>query len=310
MLNFANFTDRVIRDFSGYLPEPYSDSEIELRKVSKVNTCLTGLIIKPKGKKGNLIRVCPTFYVEHMYEDYLDDVSFDECMRRQAEFFVRALDRIPNLPVSFDSDYILSNVVPQMVNTKNNKEMLESCPHREFLDLSVVYRVVVSRGKNNVSSFLVTNEIVKAEELVEEELFKASMKNNQKYFPSKAERIEKMLLRLVGDVEMPYGDLEQVPEERRLYVITNDYGFFGANAILNNDFIREVAEKFGTDCYILPSSINEVIILSANCNSAEVLMSEVKEINRNSVEPGERLSDNVYLFKLEDNSISVASSCA
>lgn len=51
MLNFANFTDRVIRDFSGYLPEPYSDSEIELRKVSKVNTCLTGLIIKPKGKK-------------------------------------------------------------------------------------------------------------------------------------------------------------------------------------------------------------------------------------------------------------------
>lgn len=308
MLNFANFTDRVIRDFSGYLPEPYSDSEIELRKVSKVNTCLTGLIIKPKGKKGNL--VCPTFYAEYMYEDYLDDVSFDECMRRHAKNFVEALDRIPNIPVRFDSDFILSNVVPQVVNTKNNKEMLESCPHREFLDLSVVYRVVISRSKNNVSSFLVTNEIMKAEEFVEEELFEASMKNNQKYFPSKAERIEKMLLRLVGDVEMPYGDLEQVPEERRLYVITNDYGFFGANAILNNDFIREVAEKFGTDCYILPSSINEVMILSANCNSAEVLMSEVKEINRNSVEPGERLSDNVYLFKLEDNSISVASSCA
>lgn len=308
MLNFADFTDRVIRDFSGYLPEPYSDGEIELRKVSKVNTCLTGLIIKPKGKKGNL--VCPTFYAEYMYEDYLDDVSFDECMRRQAKNFVEALDRITNIHVRIDSDFILSNVVPQMVNTKNNKEMLESCPHREFLDLSVVYRVVVSRGKNDVSSFLVTNEIVKAEKLVEEELFEASMKNNQKYFPSKAKRIEEVLLRLGEDVEMPYGDLEQVPVERRLYVITNDYGFSGANVILNNDFIREVAEKIGTDCYILPSSINEVLILSANCNSAEVLMSEVKEINRNSVEPRERLSDNVYLFKLEDNSVSVASSCA
>ena len=51
MMDYESFKKRVMREFLDYMPEKYQDCELELRKVPKVNTCLTGVVIKPKGKK-------------------------------------------------------------------------------------------------------------------------------------------------------------------------------------------------------------------------------------------------------------------
>ena len=52
----------------------------------------------------------------------------------------------------------------------------------------------------------------------------------------------------------------------------------------------------GTDLYILPSSIHEVIAVSAETGRPEELAQMVSETNRHEVMPGERLSDRVYHY--------------
>ena len=64
MMDYESFKQKVMEEFLNYMPERYSDCTIELRKVPKVNACLTGLVIIPKGKPRSYCS--PTFYMERM----------------------------------------------------------------------------------------------------------------------------------------------------------------------------------------------------------------------------------------------------
>ena len=48
MMNYESFKKRVLKEFLDYMPDQYSNCEIELRRVPKVNTCLTGVVLKPR----------------------------------------------------------------------------------------------------------------------------------------------------------------------------------------------------------------------------------------------------------------------
>ena len=79
------------------------------------------------------------------------------------------------------------------------------------------------------------------------------------------------------------------------------------SALLYNDVIGEIAEKIGTDCYILPSSVHDLIVLSADTYLKESKLANiVKTTNSESVRHSERLSDSVYLFSLSSRNISRA----
>ena len=66
--------------------------------------------------------------------------------------------------------------------------------------------------------------------------------------------------------------------------------------MLYTDSIQELAEKMGSDLYILPSSINEVLAVSADSYDPYELADMVVEVNMNQVELAERLSNQVYHY--------------
>ena len=57
-----------------------------------------------------------------------------------------------------------------LVNTEQNREMLGYMPHREFEDLSIIYKYVIDTG-NPVESVPVTVEMAERIGMGEEELF-------------------------------------------------------------------------------------------------------------------------------------------
>ena len=110
------------------------------------------------------------------------------------------------------------------------------------------------------------------------------------------------------EIKEAFPGYTKTPEKERVYVVTNRHDFFGANALLYSDVIGEVAGKIGTDCYILPSSVHDLIILSAETYFKQnKLANIVRTTNNESVRPSERLSDSVYLYSLNDHRISLAS---
>ena len=83
--------------------------------------------------------------------------------------------------------------------------------------------------------------------------------------------------------------------------LTNASGSLGAAALFYPDVKDKAAELLGSDYYILPSSVHEVILVpdSAGINATE-LCDMVKQANRTVVEEHDILSDNVYHYSRDD----------
>lgn len=312
IMSYEEFQERVMNEFIDYLPERYSDCILELHQVPKLNEVLTGISIKPKEPCKAFI--APTFYMERLYAQYEDSGSFEKTMSEQAVYLEESIKYIPKNILSLDFSKMKQKIVFQIINTAENEEMVARCPHRSFEDLSVVYRAITGISNSGVSGFLITNDIATVEGLTEEELYECAYQNTKKLFPFKSERIEVMMRRLMrkwgadeNEIKEAFPGYTKTPEKERIYVVTNRHDFFGANALLYQDVIAEVAEKIGTDCYILPSSVHDLIVLSTDIYLKEnKLANIVKTTNNESVRPSDRLSDSVYLYSLSDRRISRA----
>ena len=310
MLDYESFKKRVLKEFLNYMPDQYSDCELELRKVPKVNHTLTGVVIKPKEVKGNFCS--PTFYMERMYEQYKNIGDFEKVMSDQAVYLEESLKFLPEDAMTFDFEKTKSRIVFQIVNTENNQEMISHCPHREIMDLTVVYRAVLNVDEDGVSGFLITNDIARLENITESQLYKLALKNTKKIFPFKSERIEQTMSRMMRkwgasdeDIESSFKDTDKIPEKERVYVISNKYEFFGANALIYKDVIGKVAKSIGTDCYVLPSSVHDLVVLSTDVFSEkEKLADLVRDTNNEHVRISERLSDSIYLYSIVDGTLN------
>ena len=310
MLSYESFKKRVLKEFLDYMPERYADWELELRKIPKVNMCLTGVVIKPKGNKGSYCS--PTFYLERMYDQYRNCDSFEKVMANQAIYLEESLKYLPDDILKLDLATLKDKIVFQVVNTNENKEMIALCPHRNFMDLTVVYRVIVNIDHTGVSGFLITNDIANAEDLSEKVLYQLAKKNTKKLFPFKSERIEETMGRMMRkwgaddkDIEESFPDIGNVPANERVYVISNEYEFFGANALLYKDVIGKVVKNIGTDCYILPSSVHDLVVLSTETfKESAKHINLVKETNSEHVRVSDRLSDSIYKFSIVDGSLN------
>lgn len=302
MMNYEEFKQKVMNEFLDYMPEEYSreNTELELRDVPKVNTVLTGIVLKPK-QKGNY--VSPTFYMERLYAQYEECGSFEKVMKDQCEYLKEAQKYAPKVP-DVESSAIKDKVIFQLVNTENNKKMVESCPSRQIHDLTVVYRVIVNLDHEGVSGFLISNDIAEAMGVTEEELFNLAKENTPKLFPAKVERIEETVMRMMRqfgaseeEIDEQFQDYENVPNKERVYVISNEYDFFGANALLLPEVLDKAAEQIGTNCYVIPSSVHDLVVLSAEgFASKERLASLVSETNTEHVKPSDVLSNNIYEY--------------
>lgn len=92
-------------------------------------------------------------------------------------------------------------------------------------------------------------------------------------------------------------------------IVTNSKRVYGSAYALNNKNIWKelAAELGGSDLYILPSSTQELLALSSHfVDDAATLENTVREVNE-TLEPDILLSNKVYYYSAEYDSITVCS---
>lgn len=95
------------------------------------------------------------------------------------------------------------------------------------------------------------------------------------------------------------------PSTIPMYILTNEQEVNRASALLYGDVLKDFANKKGTDMYILPSSIHEVILLpSDRINDPTKLLSMVHDANTTVVSIGDVLSDSVYYYDRKTDHIT------
>lgn len=182
--------------------------------------------------------------------------------------------------------------------------MLEDAVYREFNDLSVIYQWRVE-DEDGIYSVTIRNEMAEALGISEEEMFQMALQNTKRMYPPYMENIASILLHVFQGIEIPKEILE---DGEKVYVISNEKKRNGAVCMLYEDYFHELAEKWASDLYILPSSVHEVIAFPvelSNTGDPNELADLVKCVNDETLDPEERLSDSVYLYSRKDRKISI-----
>lgn len=137
MMNYEIFKEVVKEKFMDYMPEKFKGMELVAEPVEKVNVTLDGIILREEGRN-----ISPTIYINDMYKKYQDCGDLEETLMAACDFMERAYEQAPVVDVDSIMRDANEKIVFQLINTEQNKTFLEQVPHREFQDLSIVYKVM------------------------------------------------------------------------------------------------------------------------------------------------------------------------
>lgn len=305
MMNYEIFKEVVTEKLMDYLPEEYHDMKLKVCPVDKVNMTMDGLSLAGDG-----VRISPTIYINSMYENYQKTDDLQGELVSAAKAMDEAMKAAPGILPSVDLENAKENIVFQLINTEQNKQMLADAPNRQFQDLSIIYRWVVKVEDAGVQSTVIHNSLAKQLGFSEEELFKLAVENTRRIFPPTVKNMNEVIRDMFMKDGMPpeIADMMigEMPPENAMYVISNNRGINGAISMLYENELHTLAENLETDLYIMPSSIHEVIAVSSDMGDSNELAQMVAEINMDQVSLDERLSNQVYHYDKDLRKLSLA----
>lgn len=304
-MRYEEFKELVKTEFMSYMSEKFQHMQMEISTVNKVNKTVDAVTFVDKSKD---FSVAPTVYVNDMYERFLDVEDYEVVFSEMAAEIEAAFQHIP-IKESLDIGNAKSNIVFQLINTEQNKEMLQGMPHRSFLDLSIIYRWVVEIDERGIQSVMIKNDTMEKLGLSEAQLFKVAAENTRRIFPPVIRSMNQVMMEIMCAEGMPEEMVDLMMDERTadgtMFVITNSAKINGASSILYDDDLHKLAEILGTDFYILPSSVHETIAVPASGDPYE-LAEMVNEINMSQVSIDERLSNQVYHYDKDLRKLTLA----
>lgn len=312
-LNYEEFKEKIKEDIKDYMDEKYKDCGVVIRKVNKTNREVDGLNMLDIPRLKN---ATPTLYVNDLYEKYEKTGDYEEVARMAAETMEYGIKSF-NSQIKeecLDTSKLKDKVFFSLINAEQNRELLNTVPHREFEDLAIVYRWNIGSDSMGTYTNLVNNDLAEKEGLTENDLYNAANKNTKELFPVLVKNMNEVISEIIfGESELGEEMQEEfnevmmeTPNEHSMYVITNESKLYGAASILYEEPLHELAEKVGSDLYILPSSVHEVIAVSADFSSPDELAEMVYEINMDQVDINDRLSNQVYCYDKDLRTLRLA----
>lgn len=247
----------------------------------------SGLMISENG-----INISPTIYLEEYFSQFRKGYPLEQI----AKDIVRLYERI-RFQNSWkdgekirDYDYIKERIVYRLINKEENEDLLRETPYREYMDLAIVYYVLLEVDECGMASMMVKEEHLKMWKVTEEDLYYRACKNTQRLMPYEFAPMRSVIEELIGL------EADETPVEK-MYVLSNEMRSYGACAILYPDRLREIGEEVGENYYVIPSSVHETIIVAeSEAPDKETLCGMIEEINETQVEAEEVLSDRAYYY--------------
>ena len=183
----------------------------------------------------------------------------------------------------------------KLVNTERNESLVEKCISKKFLDLSAVVRVILKMDKEGMASMALSKGDAEILGMTEEEIYAVALANTLRLFPPKLMNLGRYVEMRIG-AELPLGE-----DEVTTYILTNQKEVDGAIYFMSPEVVGAIAEALEDDLYILPSSVNEVLLVRASEleDGVDKLKEMVRDANETVVAEKDILSYNVYHYDKE-----------
>ena len=270
---------------------------IEYRTTKKNQRSYEGMTVKLSEDD----RVGATVYPEMMYEDVSNGkASIDAFVKTTVE---GAINR-PNLSEIRkikDYDAMKDKLRIRAVSGKNNDDYLSTVQHIDYLDIAAVPYVEITIGGEK-GAVNVTSQLLKAWGKSIDEVFEVAKKNMIEKSGIVDLGLMAYTFRLTGMEEMC-----DFPEDEPVRVHLKEHDTLSGGIICCPDYFKPMAEKYDSDLYIIPSSIHELITMPTSDGAEPSEIQDlVKQVNAEEVRPEDFLSDSVYVYRRDTNTIEIA----
>lgn len=276
-----------------YINDVATDVTVSVHSTLKNNGVrLSGITFSRKGYNAS-----PTIYMENHYETYMNGMDVSEIGDRILGLY-HENELSVNLDMSFFDDFatIKDRLFIKLINKNKNAEFLAEAPHEDFLDLAIVAYVRINDKKIGNGLIMVRNEHLALWHVSAKEVIDIAKKNTHDCDEFNLSHIIDVLTDLGRDMGVDDDQRRAFP----MYVATNKRMTNGAAVLTMKDKLREYADVLGGDYYVIPSSVNELILVGHNCDCYQDIDGMIKEVNSTQLVPDEVLSDHAYLYSLKD----------
>ncbi|MDO4486378.1 MAG: DUF5688 family protein [Bacillota bacterium] len=301
-MNQKEFYDEVIEAVKRNIPEELRDElSVELKEVIKNNDIvLHGVVIKAPEQN-----VVPTIYIEDCIESMPDNASLDDIAGAIIETYAKGMMEAPevdNLSLKFED--IKDMLQIQVVEASRNMDRLKELVYKPLEEGMVMLAYVVVREDDNGSyRFALPKSIADSYSYDIDKVFDAAIANSmEKNAPVLSDMMSMIVNMGEAEYTNPLKDDFRINVGENMYVLSNSSGVMGASALYYPDVKERIADAFGENYYVLPSSLHEVILVPESAGiEIEHLRAMVKDANRSVVDSKDVLSDKVLMYDRENH---------
>ncbi|MGN0293402.1 MAG: DUF5688 family protein [Lachnospiraceae bacterium] len=304
---------------------------VRIQPVLKNNSVHLDALTILSGEQG----ISPSIYLNDYYRQYEEGTPLNTIIQEISDIYEASCGAF-----HIDTDMILNfscarNLIAyKLVNYEANRELLETIPHVRYLDLAIIFYLLLDSDAAGDATAIITNEHLALWKTDPDTIYALASHNTPILLEASFMSLENLMRTLIiEDLKQEaslYKEQEQISDEGMLsdqtielmaedilnqytdeeshmemFVLTNSSRCNGAAVLLYENCLEQAADRIGGNFYILPSSIHEVILLPDEENlNPHHLAEMVREINDHDVAATEKLSDTIYYYDTESRRIN------
>lgn len=291
-MTYCQFVQMVEKKVKEELKERVCVSIYTARKYN--GTVRKGILFSEQGSN-----VSPTIYLEEYYRQFQLGETIDLITKEILILYGKIRFREPwKEGIIRNYSEVRDRIIYRLINKEENELMLQDMPYVPYLDLAIVFYVLVEASDYGTATMPVKLEHLGLWNVKKEQVYEQACKNTCHLFPSEFRAMSSVIAELTN--------MEDTGGEDALYVLSNHLRSFGAAAVLYPGCLCEIGEYLGEDYYVLPSSVHEMIIIRESAAPGRrALSAMVTDINATQVEKEEVLSNQAYYFDRMKGSLSL-----
>ena len=286
-MNYEGFKRAVMDQILDHLPDGREGWTVKMEQVRKVNRLLDGMVLTPPKEWEARRGIGLTFYMEDYYSLFRNGMTLEQILEEIATMTADCAPPDTLTDAFFHPESMKHQIVMELIHRERNQTLLEDLPHRDFLDLAVIYRILMKDEERGYFCTTICYEMMKLLEMTEEDLYQAACR----YMPS----------------ELPFGVRNF---DGKFLILSNRAQMFGASALLFPEVLDMACEELGGDVYIVPASRDKICLERTNPQRLRELQKMLWDFYHMGNDPEDMLSDQIYFYRMHSGQVQITKSAS
>lgn len=306
ILPFEEFRDSLLGELRSRLGEAYTVTSQDVPKNNSV--IFHGISIRRDDRC-----VAPTIYFDEFYNRYAEHIlSLDDVVSNIIAIYDDNSDNASAIDhEDFFFEEVRDRIIFRLINHDLNSDLLDKIPHYRVSDLAIGFYIVITLNDGSFGTICISNSIAEKWGVTKRELASYAFINTPRIFPPLFSDMFSVLNDLKDKSktggELTVSDADDL--RAQMYVLTTRSCIGGAGCLLYPGLLEGIHSRLQSGFYILPCSINEVIIIPEAYGIREHLELMVQEVNSTEISDVELLSDKVYFYPDDSFTIDDLEAC-